>query len=195
MAHTPQWAGPEVEKFLRRPLKFSAGHPIKGVLISEMAMQLSSSSVSSTAAAGASGGGSSSANDIERLQRQLKNLQKSIAELPNQGLPPEQAREQAQLLSQQIQIVQAQIARLQAQKGLEQAETQLESRHNASKNASSTGNTDAVAKARTTDKVTGSSTLSDARLQTRHATQAQSAHPASAEAITPAEPPLVSVRA
>lgn len=156
-------------------------------------MQLSSSSVSSTAAAGTSGGGSGSASEIERLQRQLKNLQKSMADLPNQGLPPEQAKEQAQLLSQQIQIVQAQIARLQAQKGLEQAETQLESRHNASK----TGNADATAatKARTTDKVTGSSTLSDARLQARQAAQAQAAHPASAEAIAPAQPPLVSVRA
>lgn len=194
LAHSLAGAGPEVEKFPGQPLKFFARHPIKGVLISEMAMQLSSSSVSSTAAAGASGGGSSSATDIERLQRQLKNLQKSMANLPNQGLPPEQAREQAQLLSQQIQIVQAQIARLQAQKGLEQAETQLESRHNASKNASGAANTDAAAKAHTTDKVTGSSTLSDARLQARQATQA-SAHPASAEAITPAEPPLVSVRA
>ena len=97
--------------------------------------------------------------------------------------------------------MQAQIARLQTQKGLEQAETQVESRHNTSKSASGADNTNAAAKARTTDKVTGSSTLSDARLQTREATEAQSAqstqsaHPASAEAITPAKPPLVSVRA
>jgi len=182
---------------LVRTLKFSACHPMKGVLISEMAMQLSSPSVS-TATAGASGSGSSSSSDIERLQRQLKNLQKSMQDLPAQNLPPDQAREQAQLLSQQIQIVQAQIARLQAQNGLEQAETRLENRHNASKSASGTGNTDAAAKARTTDKVTGSSTASDARLHAREATQAQSAqsaHPASAEAITPAKPPLVSVRA
>lgn len=163
-------------------------------------MQLSSSSVS-TATAGASGSGSSSGTDIERLQRQLKNLQKSMQDLPAQNLPPDQAREQAQLLSQQIQIVQAQIARLQAQNGLEQAQTRLENRHNASKSASDTSNPDATTKARTTDKVTGSSTLSDARLQTREATQArsaraaQAAHPASAEAITPAGPPLVSVRA
>ncbi|CAJ0721093.1 hypothetical protein LMG6871_04517 [Ralstonia edaphis] len=158
-------------------------------------MQLSSPSVS-TATAGASGSGSSSGADIERLQRQLKNLQKSMQDLPAQNLPPDQAREQAQLLSQQIQIVQAQIARLQAQNGLEQAETRLENRHNASKNASGTSNTDAAAKARTTDKVTGSSTVSDARQHTREAAQAaQAAHPASAEAITPAKPPLVSVRA
>jgi len=184
-------------ELLVRTLKFSACHPMKGVLISEMAMQLSSPSVS-TATAGASGSGSSSSSDIERLQRQLKNLQKSMQDLPAQNLPPDQAREQAQLLSQQIQIVQAQIARLQAQNGLEQAETRLENRHNASKSASGTGNTDAAAKARTTDKVTGSSTASDARLHAREATQAQSAqsaHPASAEAITPAKPPLVSVRA
>ncbi|MCO5399384.1 FlxA-like family protein [Ralstonia soli] len=167
---------------------------MKGVLISEMAMQLSSS-VSSTVASGASGGGSSSATEIERLQRQFKNLQKTIADLPNRGLPPNQAREQAHLLTQQVLIVQAQIERLKTQKGLEQAQTQLESRHNASERGSGPGNTDAAAKAHTTDKVTGASTVSDARLQGRQATQAQSAHPASAEAITPAEPPLVSVRA
>ncbi|KHK54954.1 hypothetical protein PI87_14185 [Ralstonia sp. A12] len=152
-------------------------------------MQLSSSPVSSTAGTGASGGGSNPANEIERLQRQLKNLQKSMAELPNQGLPPDQAKEQAQLLSQQIQIVQAQIARLQAQKGLEQAETQVENRHN----ESNSSKTEVAAKARTTDKVTGSSSLADARLQAQKA--AQATHPASAEAIEPAEPPLVSVRA
>ncbi|CAJ0815656.1 MULTISPECIES: FlxA-like family protein [Ralstonia] len=151
-------------------------------------MQLSSPSVSSTAGTGATGGGSSPATEIERLQRQLKNLQKSMADLPNQGLPPDQAKEQAQLLSQQIQIVQAQIARLQAQKGLEQAETQLENRHS----ESSSSKTEVAAKARTTDKVTGSSSLTDARLQAQKA--AQASHPASAEAIEPAEPPLVSVK-
>ncbi|ANH75657.1 flxA-like family protein [Ralstonia insidiosa] len=145
-------------------------------------MQLSSSSVSSTAGTGASGGGSS-ASEIERLQRQLKNLQKSMADLPNQGLPPDQAKEQAQLLSQQIQIVQAQIARLQAQKSLEQAQTQLENLHS----ESSSSQTEVAAKARTTDKVTGSSSLTDARLQAQKA--AQATHPASAEAIEPAEPP------
>ena len=151
-------------------------------------MQLSSSPVSSTAGTGVSGGGSS-ATEIERLQRQFKNLQKSMADLPNQGLPAEQAKEQAQLLSQQIQIVQAQIARLQAQKGLEQAETQLESR----RGESSASKTEVAAKARTTDKITGSSSLTDTRLQAQKA--AQATHPASAEAIKPAEPPLVSVRA
>ncbi len=153
-------------------------------------MQLSSSSVSSTAAAGASGGEGSASTEIERLQRQLKNLQKSMADLPNQGLPPDQVKEQAQLLSAQIQIVQAQIARLQAQKGLAQAAAEVEQRHGES---SSNASNEAAAKARTTDKVTGSSTVADARLHARQA--AQSAHPASAEAIQPAEPPLVSVRA
>ncbi|WP_439893996.1 FlxA-like family protein (plasmid) [Ralstonia sp. 25C] len=156
-------------------------------------MQLSSSSIPSTAAAGVPGGGSSSINEIEQLQRQLKHLQKSMAELPSLGLPPDQAKTQAQVLSMQIQIVQAQIERLQARKGLEQAETQVENRHKAS-DTSSTSNTSATARARTTDKVTGSSTAADARLQARQAQAAQPAHPASAEAIEPAEPPLVSVK-
>lgn len=153
-------------------------------------MQLTSSSVSGTVATGASGGGSSSANEIERLQRQLKNLQKSMADLAGQGLPAEQKKEQLQLLSQQIQIVQAQIARLQAQKGLEQAESRLETRK-----AAGTGNAEVATQARTTDKITGASSLADARLQARRAEHAQAAHPASAEAIAPAEPPLVSLRA
>lgn len=151
-------------------------------------MQLSSPSVSSTVATGASGGGSSSATEIDRLQRQLKHLQKSLADLPKQGLSADQAQEQAQLLSQQIQIVQAQIARLQAQKGLEQAANELQNQQ-----GTSSAHTDAAAKARTTDKITGSSSLADARLHARQA--AHAAHPASAEAIAPAEPPLVSVRA
>lgn len=151
-------------------------------------MQISSPSVSSTVAAGASGGGSSSATEIDRLQHQLKNLQKSLADLPKQGLPADQAQEQAQQLNQQIQIVQAQIARLQAQKGLEQAASELQNQK-----STSSGNTDAAAKARITDKVTGSSSLADARLHAHQA--ALAAHPASAEAIAPAEPPLVSVRA
>jgi hypothetical protein len=178
------------QRKLPRTLKFSFGHPIKGVLISEMAMQLTSSSVSGTVATGASGGGSGSANEIERLQRQLKNLQKSMADLAGQGLPAEQKKQQMQMLSQQIQIVQAQIARLQAQKGLEQAETRLETRKSAD-----TGSAEVATKARTIDKVTGTSSVTDARLQARRVEQAQAAHPASAEALTPAEPPLVSLRA
>ncbi len=157
-------------------------------------MQLSSSSISSTAVAGTPGGGSSSANEIEQLQRQLKHLQKSMADLHNLGLPPNQAKAQADVLSMQVQIVQAQIERLQTRKGLEQAETQVENRHKAV-DSSSTSDTSATARARTTDKVTGSSTAADARLQARHAQATQTAHPASAEAIAPAEPPLVSVKA
>jgi len=173
-------------------LKFSRRHPIKGVLISEMAMQLPSSSVSSAVPTGVSVGGNNSVNEMERLQQQLKNLQKSTVDLHNQGLPVGRVKEQMALLSQQIQIVQSQITRLQVQKTLAQEETQLEIRHN----APSVNNTSAAAAARTTDKVTGATSVADARQHTqKKAHAAQTAHPASAEAIAPAEPPLVSVKA
>ncbi len=131
-------------------------------------------------------GGSSSATQIEQLQRQLKTLQKSLADLPNQGLPATQLQEQQQLLSQQIQIVQAQIARLQSQKGLEQAEKQLEN-----KQSTASGGNSAATKAQVTSKVTGSSGAADVR---QHAQQ-QSNHPASPAAIEPADPPQVSILA
>lgn len=131
-------------------------------------------------------GWGSSATQIEQLQRQLKTLQKSLAELPNQGLPASQLQQQQQLLSQQIQIVQAQIARLQSQKGIEQAEKQLEN-----KQSTASGGNSAATKAQVTSKVTGSSGAADVR---QHAQQ-QSNHPASPAAIEPADPPQVSILA
>nr|CUV11956.1 conserved protein of unknown function [Ralstonia solanacearum] len=174
--------------FFAAYLKFSAPRPMTGVTNSEIAMQLTSSSASTTASTGATGG-SGSATEIERLQRQLKNLQKSLADLSTQGLPATQLKEQQQLLSQQIQIVQAQIARLQSQKGLEQAEKRIEN-----KQSSATGGNSATTKAQVTDKVTGSSGTADVRHQARQ----QSSHPASTTStstIEPADPPQVSILA
>lgn len=149
-------------------------------------MQLSSPSVTTTASGGATGGGASPSFEIDRLQRQIKTLQKTLANLPNLKLAPNAAKAQATLLNQQIEIVTAQITRLQVNQNLDQAESKLQSQSATAKTAAT-----AAAKSHVANKVAAPSTLADL-----HHQQANQGKPqAGAAAIEPAQPPTVSVKA
>jgi ABC-type phosphate transport system auxiliary subunit len=151
-----------------------------------MAMQLSSPSVTTTASGSATGGGTNPSFEIDRLQQQIKTLQKSLSNLPNLKLAPNAAKTQTTLLNQQIEIVRTQITRLQANQNLDQAAIKLVAQSATAKTTAT-----AAAKSHAACMVAAPSTLAELR----HQQTQQAKHQASAAAIEPAQAPTVSVKA